>query len=156
MNTSQQLENAQITIGAMGSKLDRAEDMDLKVIAKLIRKEFKQAFPLVKTSVKTSYYSGGCSLNVEIVSIPEDFVLFTNDFMDYARNGYDGGFDGKSRYEAEAQNILTSMRAIGDQYRYDNGNQNTDLSNTNFFNFVKFGVVLCDARTEQQLAGVSK
>jgi hypothetical protein len=139
-------------IGAMGSKLDDYESMEFKDVAKLIRAEIKRTFPAITSSVKLSRYSMGKSLNIEIKSLPDGVVLYSDEYVDHAKNDYDGGFFGKSRYTPESGEILSTIKSIAEQYQYKRGDTNTDESNTNFFLQVKFDSDFSGPQIEKQIS----
>ena len=59
--------------GWEGEKYQR--DLDIKDIAKLVKKQLKEEFPQCKFSVTIERYSGGQSLNVSLMAAPFQAIL---------------------------------------------------------------------------------
>lgn len=96
-----------------GSKFESVKGMDVKDIAKLIRAELKE-LPY-KTSVKIERYSMGRSINVDVY-LP---AYPTHEEQDPIRK---------------------AIRAVTDQYNFDNSDPMTDYFSVNFYSNVSFKV----------------
>lgn len=111
--------------GWEGSEYKKTESMRTCDIAKLIKKELKEKYPEFKFSVKTEVYSGGSSVNVNIVDLPYNPLN-----PDYDQNY------GSQVYTDKFLEDLKKMESIGNKYRYDDSDGMIDYFSTNFYYFV--------------------
>ena len=122
-----------------GSKYDR--DLDIKDIAKLVRKELATEYPIKegwKFSVKIDRYAGGQSMDVSIISIPENVYAYDAEAYDIhfqIMNGEGGAWDAMKLTD-NFKKILDDVKAIQDQYNYDNSDTMTDYFDVNFYGHV--------------------
>lgn len=124
------------TIGKIGSKIDIYNSVEFSEVTKLIRKEIKSHFPAVKASVKIKRDSMCKSLYVTATYLPAGLTLYSDEYVQYAAGGYDGGFEGLSRYTDEAKVIADGMRAICNQYSHPLSDTSTESAYTHFFLYV--------------------
>lgn len=95
-----------------GSRYEETKDLDLTEIAKLVRKDLKELFsnlPQAKASVRVQRYAGGQSLNIEVSGT------------------------GVERHGEEAKEIVKSIRAITDQYNFDDSDGMSDYFHVRFY-----------------------
>lgn len=110
--------------------------LDVKDIAKMIRKELKANFPGFKFSVNIDRYSGGASIRAGLVEVPEDFKMVEwseEYFRIYGRDGI--------AYSEELKELFAAVKEIGERWNYDDSNSMVDYFSVNyyFFESVKFG-----------------
>jgi len=112
-----------------GSKYNK--DMDVKDIAKLIRKDIKAQFPELKTSVRIERYSMGRSIDVYVINAP-----FNPCNPDFDNNVF--GPERKPIYTIQGSKLLENLRGIVSQYNYDNSEIQTDYFDVNFHQDIKY------------------
>lgn len=141
-----------VTLPAFGSKLetDGVNKHDAADIAKRIRQDIKAILPPgfkpSFISVKTSKYSMGQSIRVSIKELPENFPMYQSE---PAGNNYG---DKDYRLSADAMALQNALTAIGNSYRYDNSDSQSDYFDTNFYYSVEFDMDLRDAQKEKAKA----
>ena len=122
-----------------GSKYDR--NLDIKDIAKLVRKELAAEYPTKdgwKFSVKIDRYAGGQSMDVFILSIPENVHAYDAEVYDIhfkTMNGEGGAWDAM-KFTDSFKRKFDDIKAIQDQYNYDNSDTMTDYFDVNFYGHV--------------------
>ncbi|MBE0507908.1 MAG: hypothetical protein IBX50_14550, partial [Marinospirillum sp.] len=112
-----------IQLPKMGEKISSVNQNDAADIAKAIRKDIKEilqpsGWKPSFISVKTSKYSMGQSISVTIRDVPEGFRVMAA---------------GSGRYTTEMRSMIRVLEAIGNAYRYDNSDSQTDYFDTNFY-----------------------
>jgi hypothetical protein len=112
--------------GWAGEEYEKTKNLSTSEIAQLIRKEIRERFPKVKASVRTSYFSGGSSIDVRLRVLP--FNPITVDF-----DPKDNSYPSKQRYTEECLALLRDIKAIGDKYRYNDSDGMIDYFSTNFY-----------------------
>lgn len=93
----------------VGSKYEETENLDIKEIAKLVRKDIKSAFPTFKFSVTIERYAMGQALHVV---------------------AKDTGID---RHTEEGKAFVQALRQITDQYNYDDSDTMQDYHHVRFY-----------------------
>ena len=111
--------------------------LDVKDIAKLVRKALKVELPGFKFSVTIDRYSGGASIRVGLVDVPAYFVMA--EYSEKAAAMY-----GESRaivYSKALSEVLKKAEEIADRWNYDDSNSMVDYFSVNYYAFssVKFG-----------------
>lgn len=100
-----------------------AQRIDTVVVAKMIRKELKAAFPSVKFSVKSSRYTGGSSINVSWQNGPTDKMV--NEVIGHFHGATFNGMEDIKEYHTTELNgeevrfgndFLFTSRDIDDEY----------------------------------------
>lgn len=129
----------------VGANFD--SDRDVKVIAKLVRRDIKAAIKAgtlpkgLKCSVKIDRYSMGCSLDVGVKSTP--FAVHNVAWLDWGINpetkhrGYPTLRD-LPRYTTEAVRVRDELMAIVKSYQRDRSDSMTDYYDVNFAPGVNF------------------
>ena len=108
-----------------GKKYPQVKDLPLKEIAKLIKKELRETFKGFSFSVRTKYFSGGCSIDIFITAVPSGFKIYE---------------DGLSfKYTKEATDLRERVEDIANQYRYVDSDSMIDYFDTSFYVSVSFG-----------------
>ena len=110
--------------------------LDVKDIAKLIRKALKVELPGFKFSVNINRYSGGASINANLVDVPAYFVMA--EYSEKAAAMY-----GESRaivYSKALSDVLKKAEEIADRWNYDDSNSMVDYFSVNYYAFsgIKF------------------
>lgn len=93
-----------------GSKYRDTYGMDIKEIAKLVRKDLKEAFPNYIFKVQIERYSMGQSLHIQV-----------------------NGTGIKERFSEEARKLEEEIRALANEYNYDDSDIMTDYFNVRFY-----------------------
>ena len=106
----------------------RKKHLSTTEIAKLIRKDIKKKYPNLKTSVKTEYFTGGSSIDVQI----KDFG-FNPINPTYNPDEWIGGDYRNPMYTPRALKIMEEIKKIGNKYRYEDIDSMTDYHATSFF-----------------------
>lgn len=97
----------------VGNKYEETKDLDIKDIAKLVRADFKEAYPEYKFSVRIERFSMGQAINVEV---------------------FNTGID--NRWEEEDKELQSKLKQIIEAYSYDDSDAMTDYFHTRFYNHV--------------------
>ena len=127
--------------------------MDVKDIAKKVRKQLKNEFPKCKWSVTIQRYSGGQSLDVYLMGAP--FKIFARDKM---TNGYDNGghaqlnkYQLTSKYPGDeriynghyltkkAWDVLKRACEIMDADNWDRSDIMVDYFDVNYYSSISIG-----------------
>ncbi len=123
-----------------GLKYNR--DIELKEIAKMIRKELK---PLVKLgfkfSVRTKHYT---TIDIKIIDIPIDFILYNPYYDQQAswefsvgkRDSFEPGKDPRETITPLGKKLSKYIKSLANQWNYDNSDIMTDYFDNNYFLFV--------------------
>jgi len=127
--------------GWAGTKYQETKDLDITVIAKMVKKAIKAKYPDVKVSAKTDKYSMGQSLNVRITG---KGLLNPKYDYNYKWEENCGRVERKENHkelttyftELGAE-IETFAKAEGNQYRMDDSDGQIDYFCTNFYYFVQ-------------------
>lgn len=128
--------------GWEGSEYQATKNLDIAEIAKLVRREIKQQYPEIRTSVRIERYSMGQSLNVRISESPEP--LHNPDYdSDYNWAVRCGMAEISPDHEklttyltARGQEIESGIKAIIEKYNYDDSDTMTDYFDVNFYSNV--------------------
>ena len=108
--------------------------MDIKDIAKLVRKEIKAAIPGFKFSVSIKRFSGGRSLDAYLVDVPDGFSFWEAN-PDYFPGGF-GWNASKIRYSEALREINEKVKEIIAAYNYDGSEIMVDYFDVNFYSSV--------------------
>jgi hypothetical protein len=120
--------------GWKGDKYNR--DLDIKTIAKLVRKQLKEEFPDCKFSVTKNEFSGGCSLTVIVKETPKS--VYANDdknIINYDISPYIE-YPELSIYGKE---LVIRVWEIINQYRYSDCDYQIDYFDVNFYPSLNLG-----------------
>lgn len=99
-------------------------DLSLKEIAKRVRTQLKQEFPLCKFSVRTEYYSMGCALHVSVMKADRKIVQDFNKIPESTIWNY----TNRSSYRSYTVEELKKLQ--GDTYH--------QLSSNGFYHYQKY------------------
>ena len=130
---------------ALVKKLGASYDpsLDVKDIAKKVRALIKKAIkggllPNMKTSVKISRFSGGCSLDVTVKEIDE-CVLNVSAWRKQVANNYNLSWaDCGGRHNEKGQFVLEVLGLFVEAFQRSGSHAQSDYHNTNFFGHVGF------------------
>jgi len=128
-----------------GAKYD--ENLDVAVIAKLIRKEIKTAvnsgaLPPFAASVRVSRSSMSQSICVNVTAA--GFVIHSDALFAHLA-AHDGSPWCQCRYSESAMAVLNGIEAMLAAYNYDGSDSMADYFNVNFYTSVGFDCRLTDA-----------
>lgn len=125
-------------------KTDGVNQHDAADIAKRIRQDIKAMLPPgFKPSmftVRSSKYSMGQSIKIGVKEVPEGFRLFESEATE------DQYGDKRYPMTRDALALLKALKAIGNAYRYDNSDSQTDYFDTNFYFDAGYDRDLMDAQ----------
>lgn len=125
-------------------KTDGVNQHDAADIAKRIRQDIKAMLPPgFKPSmftVRSSKYSMGQSIKIGVKEVPEGFRLFESEATE------DQYGDKRYPMTRDAVALLKALKAIGNAYRYDNSDSQTDYFDTNFYFDAGYDRDLMDAQ----------
>ena len=115
----------------VGSKYEGTKRLDVRDIAKLIRKDLKREFPDVKVSLTIDRYAGGSAINCRITDVPfNPLNLLFDDSVP--------GIERQPRYNERGRNLLERVREIMGKYNYDRSESQTDYYDVKFSPYVYF------------------
>jgi hypothetical protein len=137
-------------MGTVGAKYNT--DLDIKEIAKLVRKDIKAAVKAgslpkeMKVSVRVKRYSGGQSLNLNVKSFPGGFLnpayvkaVKVNPHLCYT--------EYPPRYYLHVSRALTTLDNLANAYNYNNSDTMVDYFDVNYYVSVNVDVfVECKER----------
>ena len=109
------------------------DGMDIKDIAKEVRKILKTEIPGFKFSVKIKRYSGGESMNISLTEAPKDFC-FARANPDVWRASF-----CPVVYSEALSNILNKAKKIGNLFNYDGSDIMVDYFDVNYYCFASVG-----------------
>lgn len=134
------------------------QDMDIRDIASAVRDGIKAAtkagtLPAFKVSVRISRYSGGRSLRVEVTDVPAGYLIPNLDnamwHVEHPETWIGGAPYGvRDRLSIEAQKHLDIIKAIVDEFHWDESDIQADYFSCNFYRHVEFG----ECESEQRKA----
>ena len=116
-------------IGGMGSKLDKS--LNVTQIASLIRKEIKEKISSeFKVSVRKTSRN---AIAATLTDIPDSMQLYDDEYLEVLSEHTDSSAAGVRMYTPPTEKVISDIRDIGNQYRYDNSDPMTDYFETNFY-----------------------
>lgn len=135
-----------------GSKYSATERLDIAEVAKLVRKDIKAQVPGVKVSVRISRYSGGQSLDVDVMSVPDGLEVAN---LERVRFDLEHGLYAYTHLpllSADGEALLAQIRAIVAAYNRDNSDIQSDYFDVRFYSTTKFDRAVRDASRERLVA----
>lgn len=93
-----------------GTKYQATKGMGIVELAKLVRKDLKEAFPQYTCKVQVQKYAGGCSLHIQV-----------------------NGTGLTDRWSDEAKELTNKVRKVAYEYNYDDSDAMSDYFNTRFY-----------------------
>lgn len=127
--------------GWTGTKYEETKNLDITVIAKMVKKAIKAKYPDVKVSAKTDKYSMGQSLNVRITGKGLLNPEYDQEYKWQVQVGNINPVENhKSKityYTQLGDEVLAYAKAEGNQYRFDDSDGQIDYFCTNFYYFVQ-------------------
>ena len=122
-----------------GEKYAETADLDIKEIAKLVRKELKKKFPAKdgwKWGVRISRYSGGQSLNIKIKSVPEGQKIFNLEYLAYEADYQYLRIHEVPMYESEITEALEYAEEVTSCFNRKNIDSMSDYFDVHFYSSV--------------------
>lgn len=146
-----------------GESYQLTKDLSTTAIAAIIRRQLKAAFPTLKFSVRSQYFSGGSSIHVNITHI--DFPLNTKLYQRYLetvpkfekrfdewRNGqalsaeelaelkpmWNTSEYRRCEYSMQAIDTRKAVQKIVDRYNFDDSDGQIDYFHTNYYSHVEY------------------
>lgn len=126
--------------------------MDLKDIAKRVRKELKQGFPKCKFSVTIKRFSGGQEMTVALMRAPETPFANLNTTTDYIHKG---AYAQLNKYQLvapkepwicngyflteDAAKMLQRVVAIANRKNWNRSDSHYDYFNVNYYFSLEIG-----------------
>lgn len=130
------------TTARTGNRYDETRTLDVADVARLIRADIKAAVKAGRIpkgprySVRTSRFSGGCSIDVNVSNWDGDCRVLGSD----ARSCSDHpDFADSYVYTAEADAAVKVLRSITGNYNRDNSDSQTDYYDVRFYSHVQIG-----------------
>lgn len=128
----------------IGAKYEETKNLDITDIAKLVRKEIKETFPELKTSITTERYSMGRSLSVVVKEspVPLKNPLYDSEFVWSIRVGkitsWNDEDNAKREYMTEeGKRVESAIKDIIGQYNFDDSDAMTDYFHVAFHSGVR-------------------
>lgn len=118
-----------------GKNYDLTQNMDIKELAKLVKKELSIEFPDWKFSVKISRYSGGQSMSVHIVDMPYTPYSEIVDNAYKTNTTYDSNRI-EDVYNEQYLKDSKKIKHIVEQYNYDDSNAQIDYFNVRYYSHI--------------------
>lgn len=119
-----------------GKKYDY--NLDIKEIAKRVRKQIKEKFPDITVSVTIRRFSGGQSMDMEIKKLP--FIPYSFAFIDLIeqQQTIHPKTDhlirtNQSMYNEAYTKLVDALKSMANAYNYDNSDPMTDYFDVNFY-----------------------
>jgi hypothetical protein len=131
-----------------GRKYDK--NLSTTEIAKRFREDLKAAIKAgtlpkgLKCSVRTKYFAGGSSIDVDVTALPAGFRLFDTEFLTHHRDRPSEFYSGERR-TPEAKALLAALEKMLQAYNYDGSDIMTDYFNVNFYGHAGLGWKLEEA-----------
>lgn len=98
----------------IGEKYEATRNLSIVEIAKLVRKDLKEAFPAYKIGVRVEKFSMGCALHIRVNNT---------------------GLNRRDANDSEAvKELQRAIKQVGDAYNYNDSDPMTDYFSTNFYN----------------------
>jgi len=126
-----------------GSKYDSLKSHDVKDIAKLIRKDIKEAvsrgdIPKGKYSVTIDRFSGGSSIDIRVKGLDGENPLNPEYVKWWADNpnGYYGECPVDENLTPLGDKVIEALNSIMDAYKRDNSDMMSDYFDVNFYGHV--------------------
>lgn len=125
-----------------GSRYDETRTLDVADVARLIRSDIKQAVKDGKLpkgprySVRTSRFSGGCSIDINVTNWDGDCRVLGSDPGSCSDHP---DFADSYVYTAEADAAVKVLRSITQAYNRDNSDSQTDYYEVKFYSHVQIG-----------------
>lgn len=126
--------------GWAGAKYAETQNLDIAEIAKLVRKDIKEQFPELKTSVRIERYAGGQSMSVHVIESPEPLKNphYDADFVWKLRTGMITGWSAEDELKREyltprGKTVEEGLKLITNDYRQNDSDGMIDYFHTNFY-----------------------
>ena len=140
-----------------GERYSETKELFTTDIAKRIRTDIKTAIqnkqiPDIRTSVRTKYFSGGSSIDIEIVEMPFNPLNKTR-IKEELDNPNE--ISHEDVYTAEAEQVRQFLKSIMNSYNYDGSDIMTDYFDVRFYGSVDIGFDFTEKCREQIIQELS-
>jgi len=135
-----------------GSNYETWKHKPIKLVAKAVKAELKEAYPNIDVGVSTKVFSGGREINVKIKSYPYGGFLEKEVIYSEMKNYPPDKIPSYAytwKYTKQAKEIVDNMKHILQSYNYDNSDMQTDYSETSFYGDVDFDWELMKVEEER-------
>lgn len=121
-----------------GSKYEATKGITRKETAARIRQDIKalNLDKAIKISVRTSSYSGGGAIDVEITSLPQDFRVMSEKGASWRKqfgDTKDGPFHWSDAQSDEIKALIDTLKRIHSSYNRDNSDSMVDYFDRRFY-----------------------
>lgn len=147
-----------------GAKHDATRELSGAEIAKRIRQDIKEAqargdLPKgLKTSVRYRSYSGGQSIDLRIVALPEGFKVLSERYARYAAENphdYSPPFSWQDQQSPEYVALEAKLKALHSAYNRDNSDSMVDYFDVRYYGHVELDWRIRDERRKAEIAAAS-
>lgn len=146
-----------MTTTVYGNKYDATKGLSTTEIAKLVRKDIKALIASgelpkgIKTSVRTAYFAGGSSLDVEVTELPAGTPVWNPEYL-VAESRDEHYCRGIKHHSVKLASILAALEKVVASYNYDGSDTMTDYFHVRFYGHVTVNWHLTDERKAGELA----
>ena len=116
-----------------GTCYQATKQLDIKDIAKLMRKDIKKQFPGIKASVTIRRYSMGRSIDINIKGVPNGLIVNNPDFKPEVFSPVP-----IPRYTPEAKKLLADIETIHKKYNFDDSDIQSDYFSVKYYGQVTY------------------
>jgi hypothetical protein len=125
----------------VGVKHAATRNLSLTDIAKRMRADIKAAFASkqlpdgLKVSVRTKYYSGGGSIDIDVTAFPTGFVIYNPDWLRHEHETRNVGwmhFHGET-FSPEWSMVKATLKAIHGAYNRNNSDAMSDYFDVRYY-----------------------
>lgn len=121
--------------GFVGEKYD--SNADLADTAKLVRTEIKirvakGELPKAKYAVRIQRYSMGQSMSIKVGDLPKDFPVLNVERVEFTTKRPHDHCE-LPHYAQETIDLIKKLECLGNAFRHDHSDSQTDYSHTNFY-----------------------
>lgn len=124
-----------------GDKFDETSHLDIKDIAKLVRKELRENYSTKggwKWSVNIDRFSGGQSMGVRLKAIPSGQAHLNPERIKWdIENPHEFSFNAPDRYTKLVSDAIEKAKKIVGKYNRDNSDSMVDYFDVNFYSSVE-------------------
>ena len=118
-----------------GDQYEASKNLDIKEIAKLMRKAIKAECPGVKASVRIDRYSGGQSIDIRVQEAPFSLEPLIP-YDEWVEQGNEGMRPWKERYAPEVAEMMAKVKAIHKRWNRDNSDSMSDYFDVRYYGSV--------------------
>lgn len=144
-----------------GAKYDGTRNLSTTEIAKRMREDIKAAkvrgdLPkALKCRVRSKYFSGGSSIDIDVTELPEGLAVWSPDFLRHEHEHERGAwvpYRGNDRHSPEFRAVLNTLESIHRAYNRDNSDPMTDYFDVRYYGDVGIYWEISRGIRERELA----